>query len=91
MTILEAYSAGVAVVATRLGGMPELVRDGIDGLVVGHDDPVALADALRRLSADPATATAYGRSGQGRLLAEFDPALHVQRIHEAYQLAGASA
>ena len=91
MTILEAYSAGVAVVATRLGGMPELVRDGIDGLVVGHDDPVALADALRRLSADPATATAYGRSGQGRLLAEFDSALHVQRIHEAYQLAGASA
>ncbi|GAA4727201.1 glycosyltransferase family 4 protein [Pedococcus ginsenosidimutans] len=85
MTILESYAAEVPAVVTDLGGMPELVRDGIDGLVVAHDDPRALADALLRLHADPAAATAMGRAGRQRLADEFDPQLHLRRLEAVYR------
>jgi glycosyltransferase involved in cell wall biosynthesis len=85
MTILESYAAEVPAVVTDLGGMPELVRDGVDGLVVPHDDPQALADALLRLQADPVTATAMGRAGRRRLADEFDPQLHLRRLDAIYR------
>jgi glycosyltransferase involved in cell wall biosynthesis len=53
LTILEAMSAGLPVVATRSGGADDLVRDGIDGLLVPPRDPQMLAEALARLVNDP--------------------------------------
>ncbi len=85
MTILESYASEVPAVVTDLGGMPELVRDGVDGLVVPHDQPRALADALHRLHTDPATATAMGRAGRQRLADEFDPQLHLRRLDAIYR------
>jgi glycosyltransferase involved in cell wall biosynthesis len=85
MTILESYASEVPAVVTDLGGMPELVRDGVDGLVVPHDDPRALADALHRLEADPAAAMAMGRAGRQRLADEFDPQLHLRRLDAIYR------
>jgi glycosyltransferase involved in cell wall biosynthesis len=87
MTILEAYAAGVPVIATALGGMPELVRDGQDGLIVPHDDPPALAAAIQTLLDDPDAASARGRSGQARLRGDFDPQTHLDRLDEAYDAA----
>jgi glycosyltransferase involved in cell wall biosynthesis len=84
MTILESYASEVPAVVTDLGGMPELVRDGIDGLVVPHDDPGALAAALHRLEADPALAAEMGRSGRRRLAEEFDVDLHLRRLEGIY-------
>jgi glycosyltransferase involved in cell wall biosynthesis len=52
--VLEAKAAGVAVVATAAGGTPEIVRDGIDGLLVPVGDGPALAEAIRRLLRDEA-------------------------------------
>ena len=49
MTVLEAGSHGLPVVATRSGGHPEMVQDGVTGLLVPPDDPKALARALERL------------------------------------------
>lgn len=46
MSVLEAKAFGVPVIGTKIGGIPELVRDGIDGLLVEPGDPAALADAL---------------------------------------------
>lgn len=89
MTILEAYAAGVPVIATALGGMPELVRDGVDGLIVRHDDPAALAAAVRTLLDDPAGARERGRSGQARLRGDFDPQTHLHRLDEVYAEASA--
>ena len=52
--LLEAMAAGVPVVATAVSGVPEVLRDGKTGLLVGPDDPAALAEALARLLDDPA-------------------------------------
>jgi glycosyltransferase involved in cell wall biosynthesis len=85
MTILESYAVGVPAVVTGLGGMPELVRDGQDGLVVPAEEPAALARALDRLVRDPRQARRMGESGRQRLSRDFDPALHLRRVAAAYR------
>jgi glycosyltransferase involved in cell wall biosynthesis len=85
MTILESYALEVPVVVTAMGGMPELVEDRTDGLVVPHDDPAALAAALSELAADPARSVAMGAKGRARLAAEFAPGLHLERLERAYR------
>lgn len=84
MTILESYALEVPVVVTAMGGMPELVDAGSDGLVVPHDDPAALAAALSKLAADPDLATTMGSKGRARLAAEFAPDLHLRRLEQVY-------
>jgi starch synthase len=68
---LEAMACGTAVVASRVGGIPEVVADGETGLLVPSDDPQALADALNSLVQDPERASALGRNGRARAVAEF--------------------
>jgi len=68
---LEAMACGTAVVASRVGGIPEVVSDGVTGLLVPPDDPAALAAALGELVRDPARAAAYGQAGRERAVAEF--------------------
>jgi glycosyltransferase involved in cell wall biosynthesis len=55
-------SAGVPVVTTPVGGIPELVRDGETGLLVAPDDVTALAAAIARVLADPGGLAAAGRA-----------------------------
>ncbi|MBV9451884.1 MAG: glycogen synthase [Streptosporangiaceae bacterium] len=68
---LEAMGCGTAVVASRTGGIPEVVADGVTGLLVPPDDESALAAALNELIRDPARATAMGQAGRERAVAEF--------------------
>jgi starch synthase len=68
---LEAMACGTAVVASAVGGIPEVVSDGETGLLVPPDDPDALAAALNALLGDPARADAFGRAGRERAVAEF--------------------
>jgi glycosyltransferase involved in cell wall biosynthesis len=90
MIVLEALGRGVPVVGTGLGGTPELVRHGTDGLLVPPDDPVALAGALSTLLADPARAQNMGRAGRERALREFSPEVHLRRLDAAYAEADAA-
>jgi Glycosyltransferase len=62
--ILEAMATGLPVVATSVGGVPELVVDGGTGLLVEPGDEEALADAVCRVLADPELAMAWGRAGR---------------------------
>jgi glycosyltransferase involved in cell wall biosynthesis len=64
VTLIEALAAGRAVVAADVGGVVDVVRLGLTGLLVPPNDPAALADAMRRLVADPVTRERFGRNGQ---------------------------
>jgi glycosyltransferase involved in cell wall biosynthesis len=68
--LMEAMAARLPVVATRVGGNPELVRDGENGLLVPSGDPRALAVALARLLREPARARAMGLRGRRRIETE---------------------
>ena len=60
---IEAMAAGCAVVATNIGGIPEIVRDGVTGLLVAPDDPAAAAEAMQRLLADKILCQTFGSAG----------------------------
>lgn len=66
LAIVEAMAMGRPVVASRVGGIPDLVEDGRTGLLVPPGDAEALARALERLIADPAAARAMGQAGRAR-------------------------
>lgn len=86
---LEAMACGTAVVASRVGGIPEVVSDGETGLLVPPDDPGALAGALNVLLADPGRARAMGRLGRERVIADFGwPAIAAQTADLYSELAG---
>jgi glycosyltransferase involved in cell wall biosynthesis len=64
VTAIEALASGVPVVATRVGGVPDVVRDGEDGLLVEAGNVEQLATALRRLSTDPELRARMGAAGR---------------------------
>ncbi len=64
LVLLDALAHGTPVVASRVGGIPELVEDGRAGLLVPPNDAAALADALKRLWPDEERRRAFGRYGQ---------------------------
>jgi glycosyltransferase involved in cell wall biosynthesis len=85
LVVLEAMAHGKPVVATAVGGTPELVRDGETGLLVPPGDASALAAALRSLIADPERAARMGAAGRRRVLDEFGAAAMVERILGLYE------
>jgi starch synthase len=86
---LEAMACRTAVVASRVGGIPEVVADGQTGMLVPPGDLAALADAINTLVRDPALAAAMGGRGRERAVAEFDWAGIAAQTAELYaELAG---
>ena len=71
LVALEAMAAGRPVVASRTGGLPEVVIDGETGLLVAPEDPHGLAQAVRMLLADPDRAARMGAAGRDRVRAQF--------------------
>jgi glycosyltransferase involved in cell wall biosynthesis len=71
LVLLEAMLAGRAVVASNVSSIPEIVHDGVTGLLVPPDDPAALAGAVSELLADPARAAALGAAGRSRAHSSF--------------------
>jgi glycosyltransferase involved in cell wall biosynthesis len=71
-SLLDAMAFGLPVVATAAGGIPEAVEDGVTGRVVPVRDPVALADALVEVLADPARRRAMGKAGRRRFEERFN-------------------
>ena len=69
--ILEAMRAAKPVIATRVGGNPELVEDGVSGLLIAPADPESLAFAMRKLLNDPEHANRLGKEGRRRFEARF--------------------
>jgi glycosyltransferase involved in cell wall biosynthesis len=71
LALLEAMAAGVPVVATRVGGVPEIVRDGQDGLLVPPRDPEAAAVAIRRILCEPTLRKTLSVNGRERVARHF--------------------
>jgi glycosyltransferase involved in cell wall biosynthesis len=72
VVLMEAMACEVPVVSSRLSGIPELVEDGVSGLLVEPRDVDALVEALARLAADPALRVTLGREGRRKVEREFD-------------------
>ena len=85
LVVLEALSCGIPIVTFDTGGIPELVRDGVDGLVTAYTDVVAVTAALEKLAADPDMRTECGRSARLRATAEFDHRVIAARYQRLYE------
>jgi len=81
--VVEAMAAGLPVVATCVGGLPDVVVDGETGLLVPPRDPGALAEALMRLLEDPGLRTRMGQAGQARA-EEFSDQVMFERLETLY-------
>ncbi len=79
-TVMETMAASLPVVATAVGGTPELVRDGQEGWLVGRGDRIAAADRLVRLATDALECRRLGAAGRERIARDFS----VLKMAEAY-------
>ena len=84
MVALEAMERARPVIASAVGGLPEIVAEGETGLVVPSADAEALADAIVALTSDLGQAAEMGRAGRERALAEFRPERCALQIEELY-------
>ena len=83
--LLEAMSAGLPVIATAVGGNPEVVVDGLSGLLVAPSDACALAHSIAQLCADASLRLQMGLAGRERVRNEFSVASMVRKTDEVYQ------
>jgi glycosyltransferase involved in cell wall biosynthesis len=91
IAILEAMAAGLAIVTTPVGAVPDAIRDGQTGLLVPPGDVDALAAALRRLITDPPLRSQLGRRARERFQADFSIRAHIERLAAIYRDVTASA
>jgi glycosyltransferase involved in cell wall biosynthesis len=91
MVALEAMERGRAVVASAVGGLPEIVEDGRTGLLVPTADAGALAAAIVELASDPARTAAMGAAGRERAVAAFAQTRCTDRTDALYRAALAEA
>jgi glycosyltransferase involved in cell wall biosynthesis len=87
MVALEAMERARPVIASAVGGLPEIVADDQTGLVVPSADADALADAIVALAGNLPRAAAMGNAGRERALAQFTPERCVARIEKLYSAA----
>jgi glycosyltransferase involved in cell wall biosynthesis len=89
MALLEAMAASRPVVTTPVGGIPDVVRHGREGLLVPPGDVQALAAALRTLIADPALCRQLGAQGRATVAAGYSAEVALDRLSRVYQSLGA--
>ncbi len=82
--LAEAAASGTPIVASAVGGVPEMVEDGETGLLVPPSDSEALAEACGRLLADPALRQRMGKAARGLAMDRFDLELHADRLCGLY-------
>ena len=87
ITLLEAMASGLPVVVTNVGGNPEIVRDGVDGLLAPRGDSHAIAAALLRVLDDGRLAFSMGQSGAERVRTQFRLENTVERYFSLYSAA----
>ncbi|HXE12078.1 MAG TPA: glycosyltransferase [Bryobacteraceae bacterium] len=89
LSVLEAMAARLPVLVTSVGGLPEVVRDGVEGLLVPPGDVEALATAMRQLIRDCAARAAMSRAAADRISQQFDARVMVGSYLSIYKRLGA--
>lgn len=84
MSVLEAMAAGLPVVTTGVGGIPELITPGVDGLLVEPGDRQALAQALESLLEDASRREAIASAGRRRVEQHYSDTVILPRLHQIY-------
>ncbi|WP_255556492.1 glycosyltransferase family 4 protein [Methylococcus sp. Mc7] len=84
VVLMEAMALGVPCVTTHITGVPELIRDGIEGLLVAPSDAEGLAAAIERLMDDPALRSRLTEAGRAKVLAEYELNGSIARLAEVF-------
>jgi glycosyltransferase involved in cell wall biosynthesis len=82
VVVLEAFRRGIPVIASRSGGIPELVENGANGMLVAPGDPAALAEVLSTLRDSPALGKRLGAAARASLDARFSPAFYCSTLDQ---------
>ncbi|RJP29009.1 MAG: glycosyltransferase [Candidatus Omnitrophota bacterium] len=85
IVLIEAMYMGVACVATRVGGVPEVIQDRESGILVNPADSKALADAIKELLLDPGRASLYADAARKRVIENFTADRYAQKLSELYK------
>ncbi len=85
MSVLEPMSMGVPVIASRIGGIPEQITDGLDGLLVPPGDVDALASRMHLLAEDPALAMRLGDEARRTVANKFSPEMHTSLLVKTFE------
>jgi len=85
VALMEAMSLGVPCVSTTIAGIPELIRSGVDGLLVPPANASALADALEALVLDPALRKTLGQAGRRRIIAQYNLPLNQELLAHRFE------
>ncbi len=84
LAIIEYMAAGLPIVASRVGGIPELIEPEVHGILVESEDPGTLAEGIRRVLQHPDRAAELAAAARARQRAEFDLDVVVRRLEELY-------
>lgn len=82
--VLEAMALGKTVLASSTGGVPEIIEDGVSGVLLPPDDVPRWVDAIRRVAQDEAMLRQMGEKARQRTAARFSPDLHYERLMRIY-------
>ena len=85
LVAIEAHAAGTPVVASNVGGLPEIVYDEVNGLLVPPRDTAQLAEAIIRLGTSPELRQTFGETGQEMVADTFDPVKLTKRVETIYR------
>ena len=85
IVLMEAMSMQVPCITTRITGIPELIRDGVDGLLVTASDDDELASAIKRLICAPALCRELGEAGRRRVLSNYDLRTNIRHLAEVFR------
>jgi len=84
INLIEAMYSEVPCIATNVGGIPEVVRDGQTGILVPSANPEALARAVKELLDKPELAKKYGEAGRKRVLENFTADKYIEKLENLY-------
>lgn len=83
--VIEAMAMGKPVVATSVGGVPEIVKDGITGIIVPPRSSIDLAEGIKRLIADTSLRRSMGKASRRRVVTHFNAGQYIDRTEQLYR------